>query len=202
MNKNIIVILIIIIIAIVGVFALTQHAKADTQINFLTQSNLKNGDQVQFELRDAQGNILANQEITISFTGNNNVENYSITTDSQGKGGLLINNEDVGSYNITVTYNGDEDHNGCIASQTVTIEEGTSENPQPTTESTVSSQSTNSSSSSSDSSSSSSSNLYYDSELNVNYDSNGKIVGGQNDGADYEELKNNPPEIDEDGNLI
>jgi hypothetical protein len=42
----------------------------------------------------------------------------------------------------------------------------------------------------------------YDSELNVNYDSNGRVVGGQNDGASYESLKNNQPEVDEDGNLV
>jgi hypothetical protein len=42
----------------------------------------------------------------------------------------------------------------------------------------------------------------YDSELNVNYDSNGRVVGGQSDGASYEELKNNQPQVDEDGNLV
>jgi len=34
----------------------------------------------------------------------------------------------------------------------------------------------------------------------VNYDSNGRVVGGQNDGASYEDLKNNRPNI-QDGNL-
>ena len=43
---------------------------------------------------------------------------------------------------------------------------------------------------------------YYDSELNAYYDSNGKIIGGQNDGANYEDMKNNQPEVDSEGNLI
>ena len=43
---------------------------------------------------------------------------------------------------------------------------------------------------------------YYDSELGVSYDSNGRVIGGQNDGANFEDVKNNRPQIDEGGNLV
>ena len=38
--------------------------------------------------------------------------------------------------------------------------------------------------------------------MNEYYDSNGKIIGGQNDGASIYEVRNNPQQIDEQGNLV
>lgn len=58
MNRNIIIIaIIVILIAIVGVFALTQMQSGDegmlnTQIKFLSQEKIKNGQAVEFELND------------------------------------------------------------------------------------------------------------------------------------------------------
>ena len=201
MNRNIIIALIIIVlIALVGIFAFTQvGGKVDTQINFITNTTLKNGDQIIFELKDSQGNVLENQIVEITF-GN---ETYTVNTDSQGRGGLLLNDESVGSYNLNVSYAGDDEYNGCSASQTIVISEGTTENTDTSSDS-VAQSSTNSDSStpSSSSSSDSSSDLNYDSDLNVYYDSNGKIVGGQDDGESYEYIKNNPAQVDEDGNLV
>ena len=216
MNKNIIIaILIIIIIAVVGVFVFSQqhHApdgKINTQINFLSQTTLKNGDQVQFELKDAQGAVIAGQTVTISYDdGSGNVQNYTINTDQNGKGYLTISGENAGKYTVTVSFDGNSKYNACTAKQTITIEDGTSD-----AEETVSENSTantvmynndsGSSSSSSAESSGSSSQSYYDADLNVYYDSNGKVIGGQDPGASIYELReryNNPDMIDEDGNL-
>ena len=49
------------------------------------------------------------------------------------------------------------------------------------------------------SSNSSSGQTHYDAELNEHYDDNGVIQGGQNDGMDINEVKNNVPQIDEEG---
>lgn len=197
MNRNIIIVLIIIVlIALVGIFAFTQFTgKADTQINFISQATLKNGDQVQFELKDAQGNALPNQKVSISFEGNGHSQTFDIVTDSQGKGGLRLNNENPGNYNITVKYDGDEKHKESSASQMITIKESTvdADSVEPIAET---------SSNEAQTTSSSESNLHHDSELNVEYNDNGKIVGGQNDGADYEYIKNNPQQVDAEGNLV
>lgn len=189
MNKNIIIaILIIIIIAVVGVFVFSQqhHApdgKINTQINFLSQTTLKNGDQVQFELKDAQGAVIAGQTVTISYDdGSGNVQNYTINTDQNGKGYLTISGENAGKYTVTVSFDGNSKYNACTAKQTITIEDGTSD-----AEETVSQNSTantvmynnSGSSSSSGNSSGSSGQSYYDANLNVYYDSNGKVIGGQ-----------------------
>jgi hypothetical protein len=200
MNRNIIIVLIIIFLVILGgLLVFSQNtAKSDTQITFSGNTSLDNGDSINFTLKDAQGNPLANQNVSILFEGNGNVEKYSIITDSQGKGSLVLNNEGSGNYTISVSFAGDDKYNSCSATQKITVgEQNTANNDYSSSDSA--SQST---SDSSYSSSSSSSNVNYDSELNVNYDSNGRVVGGQSDGASYEELKNNQPQVDEDGNLV
>ena len=215
MNKNIIIaILIIIIIAVVGVFVFSQqhHApdgKINTQINFLSQTTLKNGDQVQFELKDAQGAVIAGQTVTISYDdGSGNVQNYTVNTDQNGKGYLTISGEDAGKYTVTVSFAGNSKYNACTAKQTITIEDGTSDAEetvsQNSTANTVMYNNNSGSSSSSGNSSGSSGQSYYDANLNVYYDSNGKVIGGQDPGASIYELReryNNPDMIDEDGNL-
>ena len=201
MNRNIIIVLIIIFLVILGgLLVFSQNtAKSDTQITFSGNTSLKNGDSINFTLKDAQGNALANQNISILFEGNGNVEKYSIITDSQGKGSLVINDESSGNYTISVSFAGDDKYNSCSATQKITIGEESTAN---TDYSSSNSASYSTGDSSYSSSSSSSSNVNYDSELNVNYDSNGRVVGGQNDGASYEELKNNQPVVDENGNLV
>lgn len=215
MNKNIIIaILIIIIIAVVGafVFSQQQHApdgKINTQINFLSQTTLKNGDQVQFELKDAQGAVIAGQNVTISYDdGSGNVQNYTVNTDQNGKGYLTISGEDAGKYTVTVSFAGNSKYNACTAKQTITIEDGTSDAEetvsQNSTANTVMYNNNSGSSSSSGNSSGSSGQSYYDADLNVYYDSNGNVIGGQDSGASIYELReryNNPDMIDEDGNL-
>lgn len=206
MNRKIIIALIIIVlIALAGLLVFSSGIKSDTQITFLNGNNLKNGDQVQFELKDSQGNVLDNQNIEITFGANGENETFTITTDSQGRGGLLLNEQADGKYNISVSYAGDDKHNGCSANTTIIIGDGSSETSNNSASSSEASSQAASDSSSysstSSSSSGSSSDLNYDSELNEYYDSNGRIVGGQNDGASYEYVKNNPPQISEDGGL-
>ena len=119
MNKNIIIaILIVIVVIAVGVAAYNmnahgQNGKENTSIQFLSQDNLKNGDQIQFELKDAKGNALANQHVNITYVENGQTQTYSIITDQSGKGFLVLKNENPGQYEVTVNYGGDQKHNGC-----------------------------------------------------------------------------------------
>ena len=209
MNKNIIIaILAIIVIASAG-FMLLSHSdgKANTEINFLSGTSLYNGDQVQFELKDAQGTALAGQEVTIAYDdGTGSIQNYNIYTDSNGKGYLTINGEAAGNYDFTVTYNGTDQYNGCSAKQTITVNEGTSQEAAPAPAETNSSANTvlyNNATSSSQGNSTGS-NLHYDSQYNFYYDDQGIIRGGQNDGASADYIRGiyeSGNMIDEDGNL-
>ncbi|WP_405292792.1 Ig-like domain-containing protein [Methanobrevibacter sp.] len=217
MNRNIIIaILVVIIIAAVGFFVFSQgqpttDGKINTQISFLSQNTLKNGEQVQFELKDAQGNPIAGELVNITYKNADKGvdEKYAVYTDNAGKGYLTINGEDAGSYDVAVDYGGNDKYAACSAKVTITVEDGTSDETPSETNSNSSAntlqyndQSSSDSSSSSSSGSSGSGQLYYDSELNVYYNANGIIVGGQDDGESYTYLKNNPPEVDEEGNLV
>ena len=212
-NNNIIIIaLIVIVLIVLGVFVFTHlpsashDGKMNTQIDFLSQSTLKNGEAVQFLLKDEQNNALGTQNITITFVENGVNQTYSVITDNEGKASLVLNNENPGSYDVIVSYNGTATYNGCSAKQTITIEEGTAE----TTESSDSSSSPVQSNSSAGTamyngnSSSSSAELYYDSQYNFYYDQNGIIRGGQNNGysADYiRDIYESGNMVDEEGNL-
>lgn len=212
MNKNIIIaILIVLIIAVVAAFALShpaqsENGKLNTQINILSKDTLKNGEQIQFELKDAQGNALAGQNISIDYMKNGKTEKYSIHTDNDGKGYLTIDNEEPGKYDVTINYNGTDKYNGCNAKQTLTIEEGTSTGTlkETSANSTTSTAAYNNGTAknASSTSTSSSSQAYYDSELNVYFDSNGRVIGGQSEGSYVWDLRNNPPVVDSEGNLI
>jgi len=216
MQKNILIILaVVVIVAIVGAFALTNLGNNDdgvfnTQINFLSPDTLKNGEAIQFELNDEKGQHLDNQNITITFVENGENQTYSIITDVEGKGSLVLNNEAPGSYDVIVSYNGTLKYKGCSAKQTVTVSEGSSADTGSgsSAESGSSSQPTQSNSSAGTSlyngNSSSQGNLHYDSQYNFYYDDNGVIRGGQNDGMSAEYMRNayeSGDMVDEEGNL-
>ncbi len=211
-NNTILIALIIIVLIVLGVFVFTHlpsashDGKMNTQIDFLSQNTLKNGEAVQFLLKDEQNNALGTQNITITFVENGVNQTYSVITDNEGKASLVLNNENPGSYDVIVSYNGTASYNGCSAKQTITIEEGTAE----TTESSDSSSSPVQSNSSAGTamyngnSSSSSAELYYDSQYNFYYDQNGIIRGGQNDGYSADYIRNiyeSGNMVDEEGNL-
>lgn len=221
MNKNIIIaILIILIVAVVGFTLFQPHAtttedgKLNTQLNFLSGTSIKNGDTVQFELKDATGAAISDASVKITYVHDGTTEKYSIITNSEGKGYLVISGEDAGSYDITVDYSGNEKYNACTAKQTIKIEKESSgtaktEARQEQTESNstantvkyndvdTSSKQTSNSSSSTDSSSSDGYNpnkeyvsqLYYDEEYGVYYDDFGTIHGGPFDGGEIALLK-------------
>lgn len=191
-KKILIVILIVIVIAILGSIVYSQiNSNIDTEISFLSESNLKNGDNVTFQLKDSQGNVLANKNINITYVKDGEKRTFSVTTDSDGKGYLTLIDEEAGVRDVIVSFNGDDKYNPSTATQKINITEDTSESNTQASSTTTSSSSD----------SSSDSQLNYDSELNVHYDDNGVIHGGQNDGESYDNIKNNPPQVDEDGNL-
>ena len=175
MKRKIIIALIIIVLIILGgLIVFSSGVKSDTQITFLSNTSLENGDQVEFELKDAQGNVLAGQTISITFDGNGKKQSFTITTDSQGRGALVLNEEADGNYSIIVKYEGDEKHNGCSANQAITIGDAskTSDSYESTSYTTQNTSNNGQSSS-----------------------SNNIIQGGQNDGLDANYIENNKPNV-------
>ena len=61
----------------------------------LSEKTLKNGDDIEFQLKDAQGKAIASQKVNISFEANGKLENYSVITDKDGKFYLVLKNEEL-----------------------------------------------------------------------------------------------------------
>lgn len=201
MNKNIIIaILVVIIIAIVAVVVLHPGSgeKLDTQITFLSGSSLQNGEQIQIELKDAKGNPVTNEIVNFTYVANGQEEIYAVYTNSEGKASLVLNNEDPGEHQVTVSFGGNDKLNPTSAQQTITIEDGSYD--EEITSSGVNS--TASTSSSENSNYTPEEPLYYDEETGATYNKEGIIVGGQNDGASLDYIKSHPQQVDEDGNLV
>ena len=213
-TRNLIIIAIfIVLVVLVGIFAFSmphnnQNEKTNTEIKFLSEDTLKNGESVQFELRDAQGYVLKGQNVTITFVENGEDQNYSIVTNNDGQGSLVLNNEEPGEYEITVFFNGTTAFNGCSAKQKITVQEGYSQTSSESSTQSGTSEPAQSNSSAGTSlyngNSSSSQNLHYDSQYNFYYDDNGIIRGGQSDGMSADYVRNSFESgemVDEDGNL-
>lgn len=126
MNRNIIIaIVIIIIVAIVGAFVLTHQGsseKISTKINCLNDENatFKNGDQLQFELKDGNGSALAGQQLNISYSNDEN-QNYTVVTDSNGKYSLILENVPAGDNVVIVKYGGNDKYHDFELQKVITI---------------------------------------------------------------------------------
>ena len=132
MNKNIIIaILIVVIIGVGAVFVLGQYGKTNTQINIINNETFQNGEHVQFELKDAQGKALSGKTLNITF----NNQKYSVTTDQNGKGYLILFDAPSGKQELVVKYAGDDKYNGCEAKETITITDEAADHPASQTDS-------------------------------------------------------------------
>ena len=69
MYRKILITLIIIVLVVLGAMIVLSNGNSntDTQINFLSNKTLKNGDSIEFQLKDSQGNALANQNLIRYF---------------------------------------------------------------------------------------------------------------------------------------
>ena len=181
MNKNIIIAILIVIIIAVAVFMFVNPtAKLDTQINNIGNSTIQNGELVVIELKDSQGNPVANQPVNITF----NNQHYSVVTDSNGRANLLVYGVAAGSYEVSVDYGGNDKYNACNAKFSITVEDGAADNPAPSDN--------GSSIASTISSDSNTSGLHYSSRYGVYYDDNGIIRSGQMDGMNINNLGDDP----------
>ena len=204
MNRNIILAIIAVVLIALAAFLVfsqpsTTDGKINTEITFLNDATLQNGDVITFELKDASGKAIAGQNLTIAYdAGTGTVEDYKVITDSDGRGYLALKDEAAGTYDVAVTYDGNDQYNGCSAKLSVTIEEGASDEAAEETESnatasTVLYHEDTADSDSSQASSSEAHQTYYDPELNLYYDENGIVIGGQEAGASIYEIRNRPP---------
>lgn len=126
MNKNIIIAILVVIIIAAGVaFMFGQIGKTQTEIKIINNETFQNGEAVHFELKDAQGNAIANQPLNITYNGN---ETYTVTTDDNGKGHLMISGEKAGKYEIEVKYAGNDKYASSSAKDVITVTDDMADN--------------------------------------------------------------------------
>lgn len=126
MNRNVLIaIIVVIIIAIVGAFALAQQGsgeKIDTKISYLDENaTFQNGDQLHFELKDADGNAIAGEQLNITYKNNEN-QAYTAVTDSNGQYALTLENMPAGDDVVIVKYAGNDKYNDYELQKTITVE--------------------------------------------------------------------------------
>ena len=126
MNRNVLIaIIIVVIIAIVGAFALVQQGsgeKIDTKISYLDENaTFQNGDQLHFELKDADGNAIAGEQLNITYKNNEN-QAYTAVTDSNGQYALTLENMPAGDDVVIVKYAGNDKYNDYELQKTITVE--------------------------------------------------------------------------------
>ena len=124
-NKILIIALIVIIVALlVGLVAMMPNTnKQDTKLTFKSNATLKEGGSLQMMLTDANGTAISNQTVNVTITDKDNSSDYhSVVTNAEGIGSLNID-KSAGEYEITVSYGGNEQYNGCNATKKITIEE-------------------------------------------------------------------------------
>lgn len=125
MNRNVIIaIIIVVIIAIVGAFVFTHQGtseKINTKINYLNENaTFKNGDQLQFELKDANGSALAGEQLNISYSNDEN-QTYTVVTDSNGQYSLILDNVSAGDNVVIVKYSGNDKYKDYELQKAITI---------------------------------------------------------------------------------
>jgi hypothetical protein len=202
MNKKIILVLLsVFIVAVVAGSAIAAEAKVNTEIKMLSEKTLKNGDDIEFQLKDAQGKEIASQKVNISFEVNGKYENYSVITDEHGKGYLVLFNEALGDHKVIINYTGNEKYNPYKLEETIKIVEGTSKNDKTNANSTASTiKYDNATKNATNATNDTGEILYYDAEYNFYYNQFGVIKGGQNDGMDAYEIASHYAEQEAKGN--
>ena len=92
MKKTIILVFIVLLIIAIGSFAYISANTHPTKINVVSNSTLKNGDNVELELKDDYRNYLANESVDVKIIDNNGWANKStVVTDNMGHASVKLN---------------------------------------------------------------------------------------------------------------
>lgn len=139
-NKIIIIALIaIILILLVGIFAFMPNLnKQETNLDFKSKTTLTEGDSLKIKLTDVNGNVIVGQTLNVTITDKNQASDYhTVVTNSNGNGNLKLD-KSPGKYNVTVVYGGNDDYNGCNASEKIKIKEKEAQQEESSSSSTQS----------------------------------------------------------------
>lgn len=125
-NEKIIIVVLLAIVAALLVAIIATNPDLDkqhTKLIFTSNDTIDEGGYVKIKLVDVNGTELENQTVNITVTDENGTSDYySAVTNEDGDAKAKIKN-DPGEYNVTVSYDGDENYEACYETQELTIEE-------------------------------------------------------------------------------
>lgn len=205
-NKLIIIGVIIVILAVIAGFMLTSSSddsQGDTKLDILTQGAISENGTIDVKLTNIDGVAIRDKVVHVSVTDDkgNVVFSEDVTTYANGVANVKLNDVKAGTYNIEVTFDGDDKFTSSSVSEKLTINPGVSEEPEDnsTSEDTASVDSSSTQSTASTPSYSSSSSSYSSSSSSSSHSSSDG--GGSSDVIDE---NGNAVEtvIDENGNEV
>lgn len=105
--KTIISIVIIILVILIGAFLFIQANSHNTKVDVISNSTLKNGDNVQIVLTDEYRNVYPGEKVQIKILDDSGWANYyDVVTDNSGEASVALSTLDNGNYTIHTNYNG------------------------------------------------------------------------------------------------
>ena len=106
-SKTIITVVIIILVVLIGAFLFIQANSHNTKVDVISNSTLKNGDNVQIVLTDEYRNLYPGEKVQIKILDDSGWANYyDVVTDNSGEASVALSTLDNGNYTIHTNYNG------------------------------------------------------------------------------------------------
>ena len=109
------------VIAVLKVYTVDEDVKQNTTLvapnRTIGVNDAIYGYDYQFILKDENGTALANKEVQVSFNG----KNPTVTTDDNGWGTARVKADTEGTYDVEITFEGDNDYNGISQSATIKL---------------------------------------------------------------------------------
>jgi len=124
-NDKIIIILLIIIVAMVVLaFVMFNPFKENVNLAVTSAASLNDGDNFAVSLSSYEGVPIANAVVDIIIIDANGIKNpQKVTTDGSGKGVLQLNGLTPGSYNVSVSFSGNNQYASKSISQNLQMNE-------------------------------------------------------------------------------
>lgn len=105
--ENIVIIAVAIVLILGGIFVYISANTHDTKISFISNSTIKNGDNITVQLKDVYKKEISGQMIDLKILDDSGwAHKYNVTTDESGQGSIQVLGFDNGNYTIHANYNG------------------------------------------------------------------------------------------------
>lgn len=121
-DKTIITLLIVIIIGLLVALtvAMMPLNKQNTNLSLKSESPITEGENLEIELTNSNGTPISNQTVTVTIANKKTNDSYSVVTDEKGIGTINLD-KTPGNYNVTLSYDGNENYSSCKISNEITV---------------------------------------------------------------------------------